>query len=212
MEPAIHRGDVLVVTNTTDTFRVGEVVVYTVPGRDIPIVHRVVYMQERCAGRRATKLAHPHAFSQPRWVGPAVDKGGCESRGRSTTLRAEPTVAHIRPGRWSREMVRLLWQPESHRLCEDDPLCRTSRGTAQRSSGCQIRVRGDGPPVGRHRRPVDSLDGLVGVTTQGETSTTRHEAPRPYPRACVSEGGGGGPRCNRAVVVSNDSLTMLRAK
>ena len=44
MEPAFRRGD-LVILNNRDIFGepgVGDVVVYNVAGRDIPIVHRVV--------------------------------------------------------------------------------------------------------------------------------------------------------------------------
>jgi signal peptidase I len=42
MEPAFQRGDLLFLWNRDVTARVGEVVVYNVRGKDIPIVHRVV--------------------------------------------------------------------------------------------------------------------------------------------------------------------------
>ncbi|KAI9824307.1 MAG: Signal peptidase complex catalytic subunit [Phylliscum demangeonii] len=42
MEPAFYRGDLLFLWNRGLDTQVGEVVVYNVPGKDIPIVHRVV--------------------------------------------------------------------------------------------------------------------------------------------------------------------------
>src|ERR1700724_960400 len=42
MEPAFQRGDLLVLNNRKKAVDVGDVVVYNVKGRDIPIVHRVI--------------------------------------------------------------------------------------------------------------------------------------------------------------------------
>lgn len=42
MEPAFQRGDLLFLWNRGEDTQVGEIVVYSVPGKDIPIVHRVV--------------------------------------------------------------------------------------------------------------------------------------------------------------------------
>ena len=42
MEPAFQRGDLLFLWNRGLDTKVGEVVVYNVRGKDIPIVHRVV--------------------------------------------------------------------------------------------------------------------------------------------------------------------------
>lgn len=48
MEPAFHRGDLLFLTNyPEEPVRVGEIVVFKVEGRDIPIVHRVLKLHER---------------------------------------------------------------------------------------------------------------------------------------------------------------------
>lgn len=48
MEPAFHRGDLLFLTNyPEDPVRVGEIVVFKVEGRDIPIVHRVLKLHEK---------------------------------------------------------------------------------------------------------------------------------------------------------------------
>lgn len=42
MEPAFARGDLIFLWNRGLDTQVGEIVVYNVPGKDIPIVHRVV--------------------------------------------------------------------------------------------------------------------------------------------------------------------------
>ena len=42
MEPAFQRGDLLFLWNRGQNTSVGEVVVYNVQGKDIPIVHRVM--------------------------------------------------------------------------------------------------------------------------------------------------------------------------
>uniref|UniRef100_A0A8C4R9L6 Signal peptidase complex catalytic subunit SEC11 n=1 Tax=Eptatretus burgeri TaxID=7764 RepID=A0A8C4R9L6_EPTBU len=51
MEPAFHRGDLLFLTNYHDEpVRVGEIVVFKVEGREIPIVHRVIKIHEKETG------------------------------------------------------------------------------------------------------------------------------------------------------------------
>jgi signal peptidase len=51
MEPAFQRGDILFLTNhETDPVEVGEIVVFKVAGRDIPIVHRVLRAHEHTEG------------------------------------------------------------------------------------------------------------------------------------------------------------------
>ena len=48
MKPAFQRGDILFLNNQQDDpIRVGEIVVFKVRGRDIPIVHRVLNVHER---------------------------------------------------------------------------------------------------------------------------------------------------------------------
>lgn len=42
MEPAFQRGDLMFLWNRGKETQVGEIVVYNVKGKDIPIVHRVV--------------------------------------------------------------------------------------------------------------------------------------------------------------------------
>ncbi|XP_011889952.1 PREDICTED: signal peptidase complex catalytic subunit SEC11A isoform X4 [Cercocebus atys] len=48
MEPAFHRGFFFFFTNRVeDPIRVGEIVVFRIEGREIPIVHRVLKIHER---------------------------------------------------------------------------------------------------------------------------------------------------------------------
>ena len=51
MEPAFQRGDILFLNNQHDPIRVGEVVVFKIKDRDIPIVHRVLKVHEKPDGR-----------------------------------------------------------------------------------------------------------------------------------------------------------------
>lgn len=47
MEPAIHRGDLLLLSNRYSAPLVsGDIVVYKLPGRDVPIVHRIIKVHE----------------------------------------------------------------------------------------------------------------------------------------------------------------------
>lgn len=51
MEPAFHRGDLLFLTNhQEDPVEVGDIVVFKIKGRDIPIVHRVLKLHENEEG------------------------------------------------------------------------------------------------------------------------------------------------------------------
>ncbi|CAE1328939.1 SEC11 [Acanthosepion pharaonis] len=51
MEPAFYRGDLLFLTNYKDEpIRAGDIVVFKVEGRDIPIVHRVLKVHEKKNG------------------------------------------------------------------------------------------------------------------------------------------------------------------
>ena len=47
MMPAFQRGDILFLTNYNDPIRVGEIVVFKIKDREIPIVHRVLRVHER---------------------------------------------------------------------------------------------------------------------------------------------------------------------
>ena len=56
MEPAYYRGDILFLHMGRRPVRVGEVVVFNIEGRDIPIVHRVVKVHERRPGARDNEV------------------------------------------------------------------------------------------------------------------------------------------------------------
>lgn len=47
MEPAFQRGDLLFLYMSDEPIRVGEIIVFKLDGRDIPIVHRVLKVHER---------------------------------------------------------------------------------------------------------------------------------------------------------------------
>ena len=48
MEPAFHRGDLLLLTHDAQgPVRVGDIVVFKIEGREIPIVHRVLKVHEK---------------------------------------------------------------------------------------------------------------------------------------------------------------------
>jgi signal peptidase I len=51
MEPAFQRGDILFLHNLDDPIRVGEIVVFKIKDREIPIVHRVLKVHEKADGR-----------------------------------------------------------------------------------------------------------------------------------------------------------------
>lgn len=50
MEPGFYRGDILFLNMGKAPIRTGEVVVFNLDGRDIPIVHRVIKVHERRNG------------------------------------------------------------------------------------------------------------------------------------------------------------------
>ncbi|CAF2490353.1 unnamed protein product [Rotaria sp. Silwood2] len=51
MEPAFFRGDLLLLTNyQEEPIRAGDIVVFRIEGRDIPIVHRVIKVHEKDDG------------------------------------------------------------------------------------------------------------------------------------------------------------------
>ena len=46
MEPAFFRGDLLFVTHWKEDLISGDIIVYSLPNQEIPIVHRAMYIQE----------------------------------------------------------------------------------------------------------------------------------------------------------------------
>ncbi|KAL1202526.1 hypothetical protein V5N11_025087 [Cardamine amara subsp. amara] len=47
MEPGFQRGDILFLQMTKEPIRAGEIVVFSIDGREIPIVHRAIKVHER---------------------------------------------------------------------------------------------------------------------------------------------------------------------
>lgn len=47
MEPGFYRGDILFLNLGKAPFRTGEIVVFNIDGRDIPIVHRIIKVHEK---------------------------------------------------------------------------------------------------------------------------------------------------------------------
>ena len=70
MEPAFYRGDILFLYMGKKPFSAGEVVVFNINGRDIPIVHRIIKVHEKIPGsgkdddvRILTKVCqHPRRY------------------------------------------------------------------------------------------------------------------------------------------------------
>lgn len=67
MEPAYYRGDILFLHMGRRPVRVGEVVVFNIEGRDIPIVHRVVKVHERRPGARDDEVEILTKARPARW-------------------------------------------------------------------------------------------------------------------------------------------------
>ncbi|GAD96767.1 signal sequence processing protein SEC11 [Paecilomyces variotii No. 5] len=67
MEPAFQRGDLLFLWNRSPRAEIGEIVVYNVKGKDVPIVHRVVrtFPEVEAKGKKGKNQA-----STPAPVGP----------------------------------------------------------------------------------------------------------------------------------------------
>ncbi len=56
MEPAFYRGDILFLNKGSAPLRTGEIVVFNIDGRDIPIVHRIIKFHERKPGGKIDVL------------------------------------------------------------------------------------------------------------------------------------------------------------
>lgn len=56
MEPAFHRGDILFLWNRSPVQKVGDIVVYELDGKQIPIVHRVMNEHHREGSERQLLL------------------------------------------------------------------------------------------------------------------------------------------------------------
>lgn len=59
MEPAFYRGDLLFLTNPANTpYQVGDITVYNIPGKPIPIVHRVLETHTKSVTSGRTLCPH----------------------------------------------------------------------------------------------------------------------------------------------------------
>lgn len=61
MEPAFYRGDILFLNKGSAPLRTGEIVVFNIEGRDIPIVHRIIKFHERRPGGKIDILTKVHS-------------------------------------------------------------------------------------------------------------------------------------------------------
>lgn len=64
MEPAFQRGDILFLWNRDSEVSIGDIVVYNLKGKDIPIVHRVV--RNHIVGEKDGKVAKIKAGKSPK--------------------------------------------------------------------------------------------------------------------------------------------------
>jgi len=51
MEPGFYRGDLLMLVQSDSSFNLGDIVVFNIDGRSIPIVHRILEVHERKDGK-----------------------------------------------------------------------------------------------------------------------------------------------------------------
>jgi len=68
MEPTMYKGDILFLANPSDTpFAIGDIVVYKIEGRDIPIVHRILEIHTDSNGQQMllTKGDNNDGFDRP---------------------------------------------------------------------------------------------------------------------------------------------------
>lgn len=62
MEPAFQRGDILVLNNHESPIRAGEIVVFKIKNREIPIVHRVMKVHEKPDGKVSINICSNNNF------------------------------------------------------------------------------------------------------------------------------------------------------
>ncbi|OKL60662.1 Signal peptidase complex catalytic subunit sec11 [Talaromyces atroroseus] len=103
MEPAFQRGDLLFLWNRGERAEVGEIVVYNVRGKDIPIVHRVVrtYTEEspKLKTKNKNKTLEPSTTPQKlltKGDNNLADDTELYARGQSFLDRKEDIVGSVR--------------------------------------------------------------------------------------------------------------------
>ncbi|KAL4765404.1 signal peptidase complex catalytic subunit SEC11 [Aspergillus foveolatus] len=103
MEPAFQRGDLLFLWNRSPRAEVGEIVVYNVKGKDIPIVHRVVRTFPEVEGKKE-KTVKEVTVSSPTPPNMLLTKGDNNladdtelyARGQEFLHRKEDIVGSVR--------------------------------------------------------------------------------------------------------------------
>lgn len=77
MEPAFQRGDILFLNNQDDPIRVGEIVVFKIKDRDIPIVHRVLEVHEKYVGIHLIRVLGGF-WGMDGWIGICMTLNGVD--------------------------------------------------------------------------------------------------------------------------------------
>ena len=140
MEPAFQRGDILFLNNQNDPIRVGEVVVFKIKDRDIPIVHRVLKVG-RSESERATPLHGHHDALEERTAGAAPP--------HPSPPPPRPPQVHEKPdGR-----IELLTKGDNNRVDDrysvENIACDSFRSTTVAVTSDPTCYEGTPPPHGR---------------------------------------------------------------
>ncbi|GES61894.1 signal peptidase I [Aspergillus terreus] len=102
MEPAFQRGDLLFLENRRPRAEIGEIVVYNVRGKDIPIVHRVVRTYPEIEGKTKQVKEITDASSTPsnmlltKGDNNVADDTELYARGQDYLHREEDIVGSVR--------------------------------------------------------------------------------------------------------------------
>ncbi|KKK12141.1 Signal peptidase I [Aspergillus ochraceoroseus] len=102
MEPAFQRGDLLFLWNRSPRAEIGEIVVYNVKGKDIPIVHRVVRTFPEVQGKAKTAKEITESSSIPpnmlltKGDNNVADDTELYARGQDFLHREEDIVGSVR--------------------------------------------------------------------------------------------------------------------
>ncbi|KAL3496867.1 ubiquitin-conjugating enzyme/RWD-like protein [Aspergillus germanicus] len=116
MEPAFQRGDLLFLWNRSPRAEIGEIVVYNVKGKDIPIVHRVVRSFPEVEGKRKTVKEVPESSPVPpnmlltKGDNNIADDTELYARGQEYLHREEDIVGSVR-GYMPMELTELTESP-----------------------------------------------------------------------------------------------------
>ncbi|KAA8646400.1 signal peptidase complex catalytic subunit SEC11 [Aspergillus tanneri] len=101
MEPAFQRGDLLFLWNRSPRAEVGEIVVYNVKGKDIPIVHRVVRTFPEIEGKakkvkEVSESSVPNNMLLTKGDNNVADDTELYARGQDYLNRQEDIVGSVR--------------------------------------------------------------------------------------------------------------------